>query len=56
MIVDAQGLCANWKGQEIQPKRVFSHQQDFPVLTDRRYGSAVKRNEEGACIWNVIYL
>ncbi len=33
LIVDAQGLCANWKGQEIQPKRVFSHQQDFPVLT-----------------------
>lgn len=33
LIVDVQGLCANWKGQEIKLERMFSHKQDFPALT-----------------------
>lgn len=34
LLVDTQGLCANWiNGQEMEPERRMAHEQDFPELT-----------------------
>ena len=34
LLVDTQGLCANWiNGQEMEPERLMAHEQDFPELT-----------------------
>ena len=46
LIVDAQGLCANWKGQEIKPERMFSHKQDFPALTIQDMEELMKEMEK----------